>query len=48
MSASSSTTDVSATTIVKVHDAECEWWVERTIRRAYAPKVVKGDARPGR
>jgi len=26
------------TTIVKAWDVECEWWLERVVRRAYAPR----------
>jgi hypothetical protein len=27
-----------ATTTLKAWDVECEWWLERVIRRAYAPR----------
>ncbi|MGO9607054.1 MAG: hypothetical protein ACLQAT_27295 [Candidatus Binataceae bacterium] len=38
------TQSLRTTTIVKVWDAEYEWWVERVIRKAYAQKNRDSDS----
>jgi hypothetical protein len=27
-----------STEVIKIYDAECEWWLERVIRKTYAPR----------
>ena len=26
------------TEVVKIHDAQCEWWLERAVRKTHAPR----------